>query len=157
MSESYCEVNFGEACDDADPVEFCESRLVKARKPHTCSECGGQIQPGETYKVFAYKFEGEFGSDKMCDPCRESAGEFEYHIVGGSLWLMFEEEWDNGANLQGCLNRLETARAKDHMRQQWAKWQAKKHERQLKMRALRKSPDAVDPHGGSEGKPSTRV
>lgn len=126
MSEGYCDVNFSDASDDADPLEFCDSRVVKARKEHKCSECGGTIAAGETYRSVAYKFEGEFGSDKVCDPCREAAGEFEYHIVGGSLWMMFAEEWDQGAHIQACINRLESARAKEHMRQQWIKWQDKR-------------------------------
>ena len=39
------------------------------------------------------------------------------------LWESFRGEWDNGANLQSCLNRLESAKAKAHMRDQWLKWQ----------------------------------
>lgn len=145
--DGYCEVNFSDASDDADPVEFMESRVVKARKAHVCSECNGVIAIVDTYKVFAYKFEGEFGSDKMCNSCVETAGEFEYHIVGGSLWLMLREEWEQGAHVQACINRLETARAKEHMRQQWLKWQDEKIARAAQRKTQKAG--AVDPHAGT--------
>jgi len=148
MSDGYCDVSFGDACDDADPCEFIDSRIVKARKSHICSECGGTIAAGETYKVFAYKFEGEFGSDKVCDPCREAAREFDYHIVGGSFWQMMHEEWHQGAHIQACINRLESARAKEHMRQQWIKWHDRRMVQRQQRSALRKSVDAVDPNDG---------
>ena len=125
MSDS-CDVNFSDACDDADPAEFCTSRIVKAKQSHTCSECGGQIHAGETYRLVVYKFEGEFGSDKVCDPCRETAGAFEYSLVGGCLWEMLEEEWDRGAHILACITRLESAKAKDHMRHQWITWRDKR-------------------------------
>lgn len=130
MSEGHCEVDFTDYSDNADPVEFHHSTIVKhARKAHVCDECGGPIAIGESYRKIAYVFEGKFDVDRVCDPCREAGGEFGWNIMGGALWQMFEEEWDNGANLQGCLNRLETARAKEHMRQQWAKWQEKRMRR----------------------------
>lgn len=120
---STCDVDFSDYSDDADPVEFHQTRIVTARKAHRCSECGGEIAIGDRYRVTAYKFEGVFGVDRVCPPCHEAAGEFGYFIMGGSLWQMFQDEWDNGAHVQACINRLETARAKEHMRQQWLKWQ----------------------------------
>lgn len=127
---SQCEVDFSDYSDDADPVEFFERRTVVARKPHRCSECGGEIAVGEKHEVCAYKFEGAFHSDRTCAPCREAAAEFEYHVMGGDLWAMLAEEWDNGAYVQACINRLSTARAKEHMQRQWVKWHDKRMERQ---------------------------
>lgn len=142
MSDGHCEVDFTDYSDEADPVEFHQSTIVKrSRKAHRCDECGGEIAVGESYLRTAYVFEGKFDVDRVCDPCREAAGEFGWHIIGGSLWEMFREEWDNGANLQGCLNRLESARAKEHMRRQWAKWQDAKLARTAQRRTPK--PDAV--------------
>lgn len=141
--DGYCEVDFTDACDDADPVEFVNTRYVVARKPQKCSECGGAIAVGERHRVSAYKFEGEFGSDRTCPPCAEAAGEFGYHMLGGDLWGMFREEWDNGAHIQACINRLETARAKEHMRQQWLRWQERRAEQRRQAMELRKSKTAL--------------
>lgn len=137
MSDGYCEVDFTDTCDEADPVEFVNRREVVARKPHRCSDCGGEIAAGERHLVAAYKFEGEFACERQCDPCREAAGEFGYHLLGGDLWAMFAEEWDNGAHIQACLNRLTTARAKEHMRQRYLRYQEQRAEQRRKLQALR--------------------
>jgi hypothetical protein len=143
-----CEVDFSDYSDDADPVEFWNRREVTARKPHRCTECKCEIAIGERHEVVAYKFEGEFKSDRVCLPCREAATEFEYHIMGGDLWGMLCEEWDRGAHLQACINRLSTARAKEHMRQQWLKWQEREAERARRVREMRQARAAVDPVEG---------
>lgn len=128
MSDGHCEVDLGYLSDDADPCEFWNKRMVTARKKHKCSECGNTIAVGERHQVVAYKFEGTFGSDRWCDPCCEAAAEFDYHIFGGNLWMHFDNEWDQGAHITACINRLTTARAKEHMRQQWLKWMEKRRE-----------------------------
>jgi len=153
---SACEVSFGDYSDDADPVEFYERRTVTARKAHKCTECRNEIAVGEQHEVVAYKFEGKFSSDRICAPCREAAGEFEWNIMGGDMWLMFEEEWDNGAHVQACINRLTTARAKEHMRQQYLRWQERRAEQRRRLMERRKAVDAVDPQASSTGNPSTR-
>jgi hypothetical protein len=120
---SYCEVDFSDASDDAEPVDFFNVVTVKsARKAHVCCECGGTIQPGESYRRANYKFDGVVGTDALCEPCDETKAEFNYHIFGGDLWASLREEWENGAHVQSCIARLTTARAKEHMRQQWLKW-----------------------------------
>ncbi len=134
MSDGYCEVDFTDTCDEADPVEFCHRETVVARKDHRCAECAGVIAVGERHGRVAYRFEGEFHADRICPSCQEAAGEFNYHLVGGSLWEMFHDEWDNGAHIQACISRLTTARAKEHMRQQWVKW----HERRAAQRSAGK-------------------
>lgn len=131
MSEGFCEVDFDSMSDDADPCSFVDRTSVKARKSHVCTECGGTIAPGETYQRIASVFEGEFRADKICEPCQEAAGEFHFYIIGGLLWQSFEEQWDEGAHIQACIQRLETARAKEHMRQQWLKWQEKRRAEQI--------------------------
>ena len=139
MSQDYCEVDFGDASDDADPVQFYDERIVRACKPYPCGECGGAISKGEAHRRMSYRFEGRFWCDRMCVSCQEIAGEFGFHLVGGMLWETFWGEWDNGAHLQGCLNRLQTARAKTLMREQWQKWQDKRAQQRqeaIKRRAV---------------------
>lgn len=146
MSDGYCEVDFEDVSDDADPVEFVDRRTVKARKPHKCSECGNEIAVGEQHQVAAYKFEGEFHCERTCQPCREAAGEFGYHLLGGDLWGMFREEWDNGAHVQACINRLETARAKEHMRQQFLKSEQRRAEQRQRLREQRAHGSSSESH-----------
>lgn len=146
MADGYCEVDFGDASDEADSVEFYSDRAVTARKPHVCCECGGPIAVGERHKLRAYKFDGEFHSERVCPPCQEAAGEFDYRLCGGSLWCMFAEEWDNGAHVQGCINRLETARAKEHMRQQFLKYEQRRADQRRRLRELRASRGEGRPH-----------
>ena len=141
--DGHCNVDFEDYSDDADPVEFHQTRFVLAKKAHTCSECRGVIAKGEQHRVTAYKFEGTFGMDRLCACCLEAADEFRYFIMGGDLWAMFREEWDRGAHLQSCLNRLTTARAKEHMRQQWVKWNERRLQDSQRLRDRRKALDAV--------------
>jgi len=143
MSEGYCDVDLGEACDDAEPVEFVNRRSVVAKKAHKCSICRGDIAVGETHEVAAYKFEGEFQTERTCAPCLEASREFGYHLLGGNFWEMMGEEWDNGARVQGCIARLTTARAKEHMRRQWEKW----HERKAEYERRRKQAVSKDSGG----------
>jgi hypothetical protein len=144
MSDGYCEVDFTDASDDADPVEFFNYREVTARKPHRCCECGNEIAVGEKHRVAAYKFEGEFHSDRTCSPCLEAAGEFGYQMLGGCFWEMLHDEWDQGARVQACINRLTTARAKEHMRQQWLRWQERRAGQHRRMQELRNQAVAKD-------------
>lgn len=133
---SLCEVDFSDVSDDADPVEFFDSVLVKkSKKEHCCSECGEVIPVGSVYERVSYRFEGEFAMERRCSSCRESAGEFGFHVLGGLLWLQFEEAWDNGSPLQACMNRLSSASAKAHMQRRWQKW----HEKRADFRRANKS------------------
>lgn len=134
MADQYCEVDFGDYSDDADPVSLYDEKLIKARKAAACNECGGEIAVGEFYLRKSYRFEGEFCRERVCSGCREVAGEFDHRLVGQMLWSTFEEEWSNGANLQGCLNRLTSVKAKTVMREQWLKWQAKREEYERRRR-----------------------
>lgn len=56
------------ACD-YDPPAFVAETDVKARKPHGCCECGCAIQPGETYRRIAGKWDGEIGQYTWCSRC----------------------------------------------------------------------------------------
>ena len=117
-----CAVDFSDRSADADPCEFFDITHPKARREHRCTECRGPIAIGATYAKVAWKFEGTFGVDKVCEPCWEAMQEFDYHIFGGDFWSEMREAWEEGANVQGCINRLVSVDAKTHMHQQWMKW-----------------------------------
>lgn len=121
MAGSTCEVSLGDY--DGDEATFYHEREVTAAKPHACYECHEAIQKGERHHVVAGKWEGEVRTYRFCAPCWEISGEFSEHgRTFGVVWDAFETEWGGGATLQGCLNRLSSVSAKEHMTRQWRKW-----------------------------------
>jgi len=55
--------------DDCDPCDVYSAKVVKARKPHKCSECGRQISPGESYHYAFMVQEGHGDSFHTCQHC----------------------------------------------------------------------------------------
>ena len=75
--------------------EVWNEKLVKARKSHTCSCCGGSIEPGQHYTKHFSVFDGSICSEKSCAGCERMRGFFlEIHNVTFSPGLM-EEAVDN--------------------------------------------------------------
>ena len=63
---------------DFDPPDFCDERIVVARKGHWCVECGMRLAPGKRYQRTAGKWDGEVSTMHTCLPCvrlRERMGE----------------------------------------------------------------------------------
>lgn len=61
------------ACDcsvdhDLDTEMFRE-RVIKARKQHTCCECGDVIASGSLHELATGKCDGDFFSVRTCLPC----------------------------------------------------------------------------------------
>ncbi len=56
---------------DYDPPEFCNSRIVIARKPHKCGECQKEILLGSKYEYVSGVWDGRFGVYKTCGICLE--------------------------------------------------------------------------------------
>ena len=121
MSETYCEISLGDY--DGDEASFYCEHEVTGRKPHTCHECRETIAKGDKHHVVSGKWDGEVRSYRFCAPCWEVMGEFsENGRTFGVTWETFDSEWSAGATLQGCLNRLSSVEAKQHMMRQWRKW-----------------------------------
>jgi hypothetical protein len=76
-------------CDFTQP-EFFTSQIRKARKEHTCCECGSKINPGDNYYFYSGKWEDNISSYKTCNDCQELAKEaLECYGLGemyDSLW-----------------------------------------------------------------------
>lgn len=118
-----CHVDFSGMSDDAEPVTFCEWRVVKAaRKEHVCVMCRQKIAAGESYRTVSSVFEGEFSYDKVCEACYEISREFEYHIIDGGLWDAMAEEWEQGAHIQACIQRVTSSAAKSKLAERWRRW-----------------------------------
>lgn len=76
---------------DGEIAEFADTRIVKARKPHTCTACRGPIPAGETYERMSAMFDGAFFVDKLCRRCcYDRKRVVEHELAEGCHW---SEAW----------------------------------------------------------------
>ena len=121
MSEGFCD--FTIEADGDGMADVFRAGMVTARVAHKCTECDGPIEPGQRFERIGMKYEGRWAVDRLCSACSEISREFfDGARMLGILWDELEGNWDEGAHLQACLNRLSTTTAKEHMRRQWLKW-----------------------------------
>jgi hypothetical protein len=121
VSEGICDFSIDGDCDE--PAEEMRCSFVRARVEHRCLECASRIPVGATFERIALKYEGSWNVDRLCLACSEVSQEFyDGGRVLGVLWSEIESNWDDGAHLQACLNRLSTVAAKELMRRQWLQW-----------------------------------
>lgn len=75
---------------DAELPEFHLARMLRARKQHTCCECGETIEPGTYYEQVTGKWDGWIGTFKTCELCvriREDwCCTWEYGDLRNALW-----------------------------------------------------------------------
>lgn len=62
--------------------EFQATTEPVARKRHTCCECGGHIEPGQTYQRTAGCWDGAMDQFRTCTPC-----------VNARTWATEQPEW----------------------------------------------------------------
>jgi hypothetical protein len=112
-------------CIGGDTGEYCtlsDAKIVKAHKQHQCEECGKVIQVGEKYERLTSLYEGEWSRMEVCLICREISIAFscEGRIIGN----MWEDIQDNmfPQMTTGCLEKLTTAAAKQHLVNKWREW-----------------------------------
>jgi len=103
--------------------EFCDQKIRKARKPHTCSECKKPISPGERYEHAVGKSDGDMWAFDTCLACAEIAEAFycDGRLFGGMLWEEMRETVFPHMTT-GCLDRLFTAAAKAELLRRWNEW-----------------------------------
>lgn len=105
--------------------EFYDSKIVTARKNHTCDECRLPIVRGLRYWRSVGKWEGEVSSFKECLLCYEirevfSCGEGWMH--GAGLWeAMADYVFPSLKTSSPCFAKL-THAAKQFVLDRWAKW-----------------------------------
>lgn len=111
--------------------EFCKIVQRKARKPHTCSECGKIISIGDKYEHATGKSDGYMWAFDTCLICAEIAETFycDGRLFGGMLWeemeeVAFEDMTTGclGMLSTGCLGMLSTAAAKQELVRRWSEW-----------------------------------
>ncbi len=66
-------------CDYVPPSAYT-AKVVKARKAHTCEECGRNIEPGENYERASGIWEDEPHTYKTCRQCLALREYVEAHI-----------------------------------------------------------------------------
>lgn len=116
-----CEVSLGEY--DGDTPKVFESSFKVARKQHTCYECRDSIAEGQRHEVVTGLWGDRWETYRFCEPCSEASREFyDGARTFGALWNEMGNEWDEGAHVQACVNRLTTVAAKAHMLRQWRRW-----------------------------------
>lgn len=72
---------------DYDGPEFVSVADRKARKVHTCGECGEPIPRGQRYEVATGKWDGDFSTHKTCTVCRAIREDFmSCGFAYGRLW-----------------------------------------------------------------------
>lgn len=86
------------------PVVFRE-RMVRAKGRYLCCECGGLIEPADTYENATGKWDGVFSTFRTCNICVQIRNEFCCSWFYGSVWeAIIDSELD-----LGCLERLSHA------------------------------------------------
>jgi len=93
---------------DFDPCTIWRDEPRRARKAHRCSDCGGTITAGETYRSLAMLFDGEWSTAKRCADCQFMVHEVERTFMQkcGGTWCLYIGDlplsWDDlmeGADL----------------------------------------------------------
>jgi hypothetical protein len=109
----------GESGESAD---FFDSRILKARKAHKCFECGCEIAVGQQYERVSGKWDGELDRFRFCLICSEIGQAFSCEgRLFGCLWENIQEDMFPQMTT-GCLEKLTTAAAKQHLVEKWRKW-----------------------------------
>jgi len=72
-------------------MEFWREQTLKARKPHKCEMCGGEIKPGEKYNRELGKFDGAFFTRALHIRCAEFEADF---CSYGECEFMWDEIYD---------------------------------------------------------------
>lgn len=121
MSVGDCGVCIGGG-DYDEPCDFWVQKMIKARKPHICSECTRIIQPSEVYERVSYKYDGDVCAVIICGFCSEigCALSCEGRMLG-CLWEDVREQVFPEMTT-GCLAKLKTAAAKRFLLDKWNEW-----------------------------------
>ena len=60
----------GISIDSSDEVgTTLQHKMVKARKPHLCGECGQEISKGDDYEIYTSALDGKISRERTCKTC----------------------------------------------------------------------------------------
>jgi hypothetical protein len=108
---------------DGDLPAFSASNIRTARKQHKCCECEEPILIGQKYESYRICDDGEFQEFKTCLLCVDLRTAF--NCEGN--WT-FETMWDDIEEFlfpemtTGCLQKIQTAAAKEFLVKRWNEW-----------------------------------
>lgn len=103
--------------DTGEYVEFSESCVRKARKPHQCDECYQTINRGEHYRYESGKFEGSFYTSYLCRTCcYEIARIVAHELDEGCRWY---EAWPPLGEVRDYLSDTEMGHTKPEDVPEW--------------------------------------
>lgn len=68
------------SCDYGIVGFYQERNVTRARKPHSCIECGYKIQPGEPYRYACGHYDGDFWSASCCKACANLLDWVQAHV-----------------------------------------------------------------------------
>jgi hypothetical protein len=108
--------NIGEYCD------VWNERVIKARIPHKCEECGRPIPAGSLYERVGMLWDGKWSTTRTCLDCRAIAKAFccEGRILGDLWESVYEDLFP--VMTTGCLLRVEGSSARSYLSERWRKW-----------------------------------
>lgn len=124
MSETGCDLCvFTGASDSDDGPSFTQDHVQKARKEYRCCECRETIPIGALYERTIGKWDGEFNQYITCLACAEIRSTFCCDgWIYGDLWEDFAESGGFERMTTACLDKLETAAAKQKLLDNWNAW-----------------------------------
>lgn len=111
----------GYDCDDLDIDTYYE-RFVSIKKNCHCFECGALIPAGQEHEQCGGTYGDERKNWRFCLICSDISRSLSCEgRVFGTLW----EDIENNlfpTMTTGCLAKLRTAAAKQHLVEQWREW-----------------------------------
>jgi hypothetical protein len=120
---SDCDVCLDASWDGETP-EFCETTRPKARREHTCCECGRTVAIGEQYESVVGKWDGEISRFRTCAECAEI--KMVFYCEGGFIFQCLWEDMTESAfprltTASPCFREL-SAKAKEFLLRKWGSW-----------------------------------
>ena len=107
---------------DGAEASIYRSVTLKARKPHKCCECKRTIQDKDNYERVTGLWDGSWSTYRFCAACSEISQRLSCDgRLFGSLWDDIQEYLfpEMGGD---CFDKLETAHAKQFLRDRWMEW-----------------------------------
>jgi hypothetical protein len=86
---------------DYEPADVYQATVRKARKEHSCDECGGKIISGDKYENVFGVWEGTSSTWKTCQHCRDIR-----------TWVQNNVPclcWAHGNTMQDCRDAVDEA------------------------------------------------
>lgn len=95
--------------------EMQRTTRPRARKSHTCDDCGCRIDPGTVYERVSGKWEGAFRTSAYCVECADLSCDL-YHLPGG----LYYGEGPDGEECYPYLNEFDDWAAARAISPEWA-------------------------------------